>query len=206
MLILASDREEVRRRWQQALSEREIQDAVTLEDLAQRLKSHPDTIAFVHCKLEGLEDSSDIRRLRTAFPNARLVLFADRPDEEQGLRLLRLGVHGYGNTFMRADLLRQVASVVDDGEVWVGWKLVQRLVHKRDQPEPDPEEEKAWHSLTPREREIIALVVSGQPYKTIAKRLDITERTVKAHVSAVLHKLGLKDRTQLLIYLKDRGI
>jgi DNA-binding NarL/FixJ family response regulator len=205
MLILASDREEVRRRWQQAL-DRDTVDAHRFSELGRLLKSHPTAIAFVHCKLADLHDGEDIRRLRALFPHARLVLFADRPDEEQGLRLLRLGVHGYGNTFMRADLLRQVASVVDDGEVWVGWKLVQRLVHKDDHREPDPEEEKAWRSLTPREKEIIALVVSGQPYKTIARRLEITERTVKAHVSAVLHKLGLKDRTQLLIYLKDRGI
>lgn len=204
MLILASENPTVRQRWQEAL-ERGVTHAESLSDLCAALKRFPAAITFIHSRLEGLYEGEGVRSIRLQYPDARLVIFSDRPEESEGLELLHLGVHGYGNTFMSSKLLRQLIEVVEHGEVWVGWTLLQRLMRRGDVPQRTPAEKAAWNSLSDREKEIVAFVVGGLENRVIGNRLGITERTVKAHVSAVLRKLGLKDRTQLLIYVKDRG-
>jgi len=61
-----------------------------------------------------------------------------------------------------------------------------------------------YDSLTPRERQIAELVGSGVSNKLIARELNITDRTVKAHLSAIFQKLGMQDRLRLALYIKDR--
>jgi DNA-binding NarL/FixJ family response regulator len=99
-------------------------------------------------------------------------------------------------------LLLEVARVVEAGEVWVGEQLMSGLLRAlprsvnaiaSDHPLLAP--------LTERERDVIPFIINGMGNKLIARELDITERTVKAHVSSVLHKLGVADRMQLALLL-----
>ncbi len=137
-----------------------------------------------------------IRRRAGARP---LIILADEPTEDDALAALSAGAAGYCNSHAAPEVLQQVATVVENGGLWVGQRLMQRLLAGTARLAPPPEVAGgAWAStLTEREREVAAAVAGGASNKEVARRLDITERTVKAHVGAILDKLGARDRLQL---------
>lgn len=132
-----------------------------------------------------------------------LIILADEPSEEDALAALGAGAAGYCNSHAAPEVLRQVATVVENGGLWVGQRLMQRLLKgtARLVP-PSASENPAWATLlTGRECEVARAVAEGASNKEIARQLDITERTVKAHVGAILEKLGARDRLQLSLII-----
>jgi len=139
-----------------------------------------------------------------------LVVLSDQPTDEEALAAFSAGARGYCNTHATAQLLRQVAAVVLQGGLWIGESLMQRLVsatsrlQAADSTVSPPEE--SWSSgLTDREKEVARTLARGASNKEIARSLDITERTVKAHVGAVLEKLQVRDRLQLSLIVNRRA-
>lgn len=127
-----------------------------------------------------------------------LVILADEPSEDDALAALEAGAAGYCNGHAAPEVLRQVAMVVENGGLWVGQRLMQRLLAGTARLVPPPSAAADWATtLTEREREVAIAVAKGASNKEIARQLDITERTVKAHVGAILEKLAARDRLQL---------
>jgi DNA-binding NarL/FixJ family response regulator len=87
------------------------------------------------------------------------------------------------------------------GQVWVGAPIMDRLI-QRIQPTENDAKTALLEKLTDREREIAELIGQGLGNKMIARQLDISERTVKAHLSAIFQKTGVKDRLQLALRIK----
>lgn len=141
--------------------------------------------------------------LRQGLAGRSLVVLADEPNTDGALAALAAGASGYCNGHAAATVLQQVAAVVQNGGLWIGAGLMKRLLNttatllaRR------PGEKNAWRkSLTPREQEVAQAVAMGESNKEIARDLDISERTVKFHVSAVLDKLGARDRLQLSLII-----
>jgi DNA-binding NarL/FixJ family response regulator len=120
----------------------------------------------------------------------------------RAIALFQAGARGYCNRYIRAELLVEVVRVVQAGEVWVGEQLMAGLLQALPRPaEVIATEHPLLESLTDRERDVIPYVINGMGNKAIARELDITERTVKAHVSNILHKLDVADRMQLALLL-----
>jgi len=142
-------------------------------------------------------------RLRKSLAGRSLVLLADEPSEKDAMAALAAGAAGYCNGHAAPQVLLQVALAVENGGVWVGQGLMQRLLAATSRLRVEPGLEKsAWRrSLTAREQEAAVLLASGASNKEIARQLDITERTVKSHVSAMLEKLGVRDRLQLALII-----
>lgn len=132
-----------------------------------------------------------------------LVLLADGPSQDEAMAALAAGAAGYCNGHAAPEVLRQVAMVVENGGIWVGRGLMQRLLTATARLAPAGEgREQAWRApLTPREQETAVLLAKGASNKEIARQLEITERTVKAHVGAMLEKLGARDRLQLSLII-----
>lgn len=137
--------------------------------------------------------------IRRRIGSRPLIILADEPGEEDALAALGAGASGYCNAHAAPEVLLQVATVVENGGLWVGQRLLQRLLAGTARLVPPPTAEGgAWSSnLTEREREVAIAVAQGASNKEIARQLDITERTIKAHVGAILEKLGVRDRLQL---------
>lgn len=137
--------------------------------------------------------------IRRRIGSRPLIILADEPGEEDALAALGAGASGYCNAHAASEVLLQVATVVENGGLWVGQRLLQRLLAGTARLAPPPVAEGgAWSvSLTEREREVAIAVAQGASNKEIARQLDITERTIKAHVGAILEKLGVRDRLQL---------
>lgn len=136
-------------------------------------------------------------RLRGRVGQRPFVILSDTPSEAEALAALSAGASGFCNGHAAPQVLQQVAKAVENGGVWVGQGLMQRLLAATARLLPDVKAD-AWRArLTAREQETALLVAKGASNKEIARLLDITERTVKAHVSAMLEKLGARDRLQL---------
>lgn len=155
----------------------------------------------------GLEQ---LTALRAACPAAAVIILADRPDDDEALELFSAGVRGYINAHATAANLKQVAQVVQAGGLWIGPSLMARLVAATNRvlvatPVEPVQAQDALSLLTGREREVAREIAKGASNKEIARRLDISERTVKAHASAVFEKLGARDRLQLALIVNGHG-
>jgi DNA-binding NarL/FixJ family response regulator len=144
--------------------------------------------------------------LRRQAGKRPLVLLADEPNEEEALIALSAGASGYCNGHAAPAVLGQIAQAVSNGGIWVGQHLMRRLLAATSRglanSPRSPDSEAAWRErLTAREQETATLVAQGASNKEIAQRLDITERTVKAHVGAMLEKLGARDRLRLSLII-----
>ncbi|WMD22995.1 response regulator transcription factor [Achromobacter seleniivolatilans] len=127
-----------------------------------------------------------------------LVVASPSPNDEQGTQALGAGAHGYCHSYAPAASLSQTLEVVASGGIWMGRSLVTRLLKLVTERAQDSH---SWDAGLLTEREITAAryAASGQPNAQIAEALGITERTVKAHLSAVFEKLGVSDRLQLAL-------
>jgi DNA-binding NarL/FixJ family response regulator len=151
----------------------------------------------------GQQAAATIGRLRKALTGRSLIVLADEPSEDEAMDALSAGAAGYCNGHAAPQVLLQVAAVVENGGVWIGQSLMQRFLAASARLLPEPAAEKnSWRtSLTPREQEVAAALAKGASNKEIARQLDITERTVKAHVGATFEKLGARDRLQLSLII-----
>lgn len=144
-----------------------------------------------------------LRRLRTARPGERVVVLSSQPDDRQALQALEAGASGYAHTYAVPGLLHEVSLVVEHGGLWVGPALLHRLLGSaRDALAPDAVQAAAKAgALSVREQDVAHAVAAGHSNKEVALMLGITERTVKAHLSAAFEKLGVRDRLQLALHL-----
>lgn len=192
--------------WQNALKAHPREVCNSFVDLSKR-SWHKPTIVWLDCALPGLPAWDDPQWFKlTQSPGMRLVATASNPRDEAAIAALGAGCAGYCHAFAGAATLRQVAQVVEAGHVWIGPTLMHRLIqganHAADTVKPNTSDWSA--SLTPREVEIANLAAKGSSNQQIADICGITERTVKAHLSAIFEKLQISDRLQLA--LKVHGI
>ena len=130
-------------------------------------------------------------------------------NDREGLAALKAGARGYCNLDMDPQLLKKAVSVVVKGEIWVARNVFAPLLEEltslteRRHKEFPPNLDTRLDRLTPREREIAQLVGGGASNKEIAGRLNITEATVKAHLTAIFRKLGLSDRLGLALFVTE---
>lgn len=142
--------------------------------------------------------------IRSARPDVAIVAMTLAPDSEEAVRALGAGTRGYCHALASPEMLRQVALVVTNGGIWIGPDLMARAtvaVAQAVTPGGRPALD-VFEALTPRERAVALQVAEGASNKEIARRLNITLRTVKAHLSAIFDKLGVRDRLQLVLALR----
>jgi DNA-binding NarL/FixJ family response regulator len=136
---------------------------------------------------DGLEA---LRRIRTGPGAPRVVVLTSFPADDRVVEAMRAGAAGYLlKDAQPAELLAAIRSAHSGGSP-LHPEAAARLVGELRRP-PD-----AGGELTGREREVLALIARGMPNKAIALQLSLSEKTVKAHVSAILRKLDVTDRTQ----------
>jgi DNA-binding NarL/FixJ family response regulator len=148
-----------------------------------------------------LDGVGAMRELRRRLPDARVIVLTSFTDEEKLLPALQAGAAGYLLKNAEPPELARAVRAAHAGEALldpaVAARLLASIAEPRDAP-PDP--------LTPREREVLALIARGYANKRIALELGIAEKTVKTHVGHVLAKLGVSDRTQAALHAARGGL
>jgi DNA-binding NarL/FixJ family response regulator len=168
-------------------------------DAALRLRPGVILMDLVMPELDGV---SAMRSLRERLPEARVIVLTSFLDDDKLLPALRAGAAGY--LLKNADPQEVVRAVraASDGRAVIDPVVAARLVETL----AADEGEDPLDRLTPREREVLALIGRGFPNKLIARELEVSEKTVKTHVGHLLAKLGVNDRTQAAVYAVRSGL
>jgi DNA-binding NarL/FixJ family response regulator len=180
-------------------------EAASGEDaLAQYERLLPDVV-LLDLEMPGMDGITVIRRLREAHPTVRVVVFTAFDTDERILGALQAGAKGYLlKGAPRAELFNAVRVVHGGGSLLqpvVASRLLEHLSGQDTASGPEQAEE-----LTPREREVLVLLARGKQNKEIALELNVTERTVKFHLSAIYSKLGAGNRTEAVTIALQQGL
>jgi DNA-binding NarL/FixJ family response regulator len=177
-------------------------EAVDGEDAlheAERLR--PDVV-LMDLVMPNLDGVDAMRRLRQQVPEARVIVLTSFLDDERLLPAVRAGAAGYLLKNVQPQELARAIRTAAAGEALLDPAVAARLVEALEEDGRDARAEQ----LTPREREVLALIGRGFANKRIALELGIAEKTVKTHVGNVLSKLGAADRTQAALYAARLGL
>lgn len=131
-----------------------------------------------------------------------MIALAERPLYDQGMRLLRRGVRGYGNRHMHRENLAQAISAVKEGQVWMPPEFVTRMIASLTPTLPEKALPDTLEPLSRREEEVAGFVAEGLSNREIAEKMAITVRTVKAHLTSIFAKTGFRDRLELAVKMK----
>jgi DNA-binding NarL/FixJ family response regulator len=140
--------------------------------------------------------------LRQHMPRVPLVLLMDRDDMDDIVEAMAQGVRGFITTSMELPEVGAAIQCVAAGGTFVPAGILIRFAQDRQNGSkggPNEDRKESFESLTPREREVLALLREGKPNKVIARALGIREGTVKAFVRRILGKLHVSNRTQLAL-------
>lgn len=160
---------------------------------------------WVHAQLEqGTKWLVHVQALLQRFPASKVIVLSNNPDQREAFQALGVGAVGYLHAYSHQNLLKEVASVVAHGGVWLGQDLLKTLIEMT-VPSTGHHSEHAnavLERLTHREREVALEAAKGLSNKEIARDLAISERTVKAHLTSVFETLQVKDRLHLALILQ----
>jgi two-component system NarL family response regulator len=176
-----------------------VAEGDSLKVCISRLKPR---MLLVDLDLPGLNGVRGIAALRKSDPAPRIIALCPALSDEAELGLFQAGVSGCCRIDTDAQHLKRIVMAVDRGELWMRRALVPRLLDEtrpRSLEAAGPAGIASLADLTQREREIAVLIGSGESNKQIARRLAITERTVKAHLSEIFRKFGIADRLNLAL-------
>jgi DNA-binding NarL/FixJ family response regulator len=135
---------------------------------------------------------------------ARVIGLTQAEDPRQAKQVLEAGASGYLHYLAVVPVLQQVIQVVEVGGLWLGVDLMRQLVFATANIIQPASEQAHLDLLSAREQDVAKAVAAGKSNKEVARELDITERTVKAHLSAVFEKLHVRDRLHLVLVLSGR--
>jgi len=160
-------------------------------------------------QMSGLEVTRVIRR---RHPQTGVIILTMREDDEQLFHAIRVGAAAYATKDVEADELITLIRRVAKGEYLINENVLSRpfvasrvLDQFRELSSIDSVAENVFSPLTPREIEILDCVAQGNSNKEIARILKISDQTVKNHITSILRKLAVNDRTQAVIYALRHG-
>lgn len=173
----------------------------TLADL-ERWKRQGRHLVVLDAALPQLPPWSDAR-WSELLKDLKVLVLSSRPSDDTGRQALGWGACGYAHAYSTPVTLAGILHSVTTGNIWLGRSLLQRLLQDVDARLPEPGN--SWAEvLSVREQEVARYAAMGESNAEIAERLSISERTVRAHMSAVFEKLQVQDR--LMLVLKVHGI
>jgi DNA-binding NarL/FixJ family response regulator len=177
-------------------SSAEIGEAGTFEEVTERLEHGSDVdLVLLDLNMPGVRGFSGLMYLRAQYPGLPVVVVSASDDPAVIRRCMEFGASGFIPKTLGVDAMRQAIARVLQGELWTPPDV--------DLARPSDAETAALiarlSSLTPQQVRVLMMLSGGLLNKQIAYELGVSEATVKAHVSAILQKLGVESRTQAVI-------
>lgn len=178
------------------------------EALDAAAREQPDVI-LLDLDLGGESGLDCLPRLTEACPAAKVLVVTGLRNQEAHRRAIALGALGIVLKDQTSEVILKAIDCVHHGEVWIDRALMAQVVTEMSQArarsESDPERARIA-SLTEREREVITMAAQGLRNRDIARRLFISEATVRHHLTSIYGKLGVADRLELVIYAFRHGL
>ncbi|MGB6332904.1 MAG: response regulator transcription factor [Candidatus Sulfotelmatobacter sp.] len=172
-----------------------VAQAGTGEEALELFRRNKPDVTLMDLRLPGIGGVEAIAAMRTTRPDARFIVVTTYDGDEDIHRALEAGAQGYIIKGMPYQTLVEAIHRVHLGKRFLPPPVANTLASRM----PDSD-------LSPREMEVLLLLVAGRSNKEIAQTLDIAEATVKSHVSTILMRLGVEDRTQAVVTALQRGL
>jgi len=181
-----------------------VAEAASGEEAVRLAAEHAPDVALMDLVMPGLDGVEATRRLTRVSPRTRVIMLTSYHEDEHIVPALRAGTLSYLLKDVGPEDLVAAVRNAAAGEAVLHPQVASRVVRelrgeRRDMIDP-------WHELSDREVEVLRLVAEGLGNAEIAARLVISEKTVKSHVSNILGKLQLADRTQATAYAWRQGL
>ncbi|MEU6366010.1 response regulator transcription factor [Streptomyces sp. NPDC046931] len=205
-VLLVDDHQVVRRGLRTFL---EVQDDIEVvgeasdgaEGIARAQELTPDVV-LMDVKMPGMDGIDALRRLRALDHPARVLIVTSFTEQRTVVPALRAGAAGYVYKDVDPDALAGAIRSVHAGHILLQPEVADALLSQ----EETNSGQGRGGSLTEREREVLALIADGRSNREIARALVLSEKTVKTHVSNILMKLDLADRTQAALWAVRHGV
>jgi len=166
------------------------------EEAVRLAGEHEPDVVLMDLEMPDMDGIETTQALRARQPGAAVVVLTSFSDRERILAALDAGAVGYLLKDADPDELARAIRAAARGEAPLHPLAARELLDRH----------RAGPQLTDRESEILALVAQGLPNKLIARRLAISERTVKGHLTRVFERIGVTDRTQAALWARDHRL
>jgi NarL family two-component system response regulator LiaR len=207
-VLLVDDHEMVRRGVRAFLETQPdisvVAEAGSGEEAVRLAAEHAPDVALMDLIMPGMDGVEATRRLTSQSPRTRVVMLTSYHDDEHVFPAIRAGALSYVLKEIGPGELAEAVRKAAAGEAVLHPRVAARIVRelygaRRDEPN-------AFRELSDRELEVLKLIADGLNNAEIAGRLYVSEKTVKSHVSNILGKLHLADRTQAAVYAWRQGV
>lgn len=176
--------------------------AVDRDSLLAMAGDAPFDLALIDLNMPGMDGMDGLHGLRRLHPSLPVIVVSGQNDAATTRAVLDAGAAGFVPKTESADMLLDAVRTVHAGQVFVPPQVVRALLddaaERRDRP--------AAPLLTPRQRDVMRLLLQGEPNKLIARRLGLTEGTVKLHIAALLRALQVRNRTEAVVRAREFGL
>jgi DNA-binding NarL/FixJ family response regulator len=181
-----------------------LAEAGTVDEAESAIAEHTPDVVLLDVHMPGGGGVEVIRRAAAAGLRPTFLALSVSDAAEDVIAVIRAGARGYVTKSISPAELADAVRRVHDGDAVFSPRLAGFVLDAFTGPAPQPESE--LDLLTPREREVLQHIARGYMYKEIALRLEISPKTVEAHVSSSLRKLQLSSRHELTRWAADRGL
>jgi DNA-binding NarL/FixJ family response regulator len=164
----------------------------------QTLETH---IILLDIRMPVMDGIATTQQLRSQFPDIRVLILTTFDDDAEVVQAMRAGAHGYLLKDTPSKDLAVAIRSIHQGYSYLGPGLMEKAMAIPVSKPACP----SFPELTPREQEILQVLGTGANNREIAAQLFISERTVKNHVTNILSRLGLRDRTQAALYVQQQN-
>ncbi|MCS3458160.1 response regulator transcription factor [Aeromonas sp. BIGb0445] len=185
-----------------AVSDAQLLEADSIDSLAHLLKDHPEVdLLLLDLKMPGANGFEGLVHLRGQYPDLPIVVVSASEEASVVQQVLRLGALGFIPKSSSMKQLVTALNAVIAGDTWLPEGISLR---------PECEDESSLTSklasLTPQQYKVLVMLRDGSLNKQIAWELNVSEATIKAHITAIFRKLDVKNRTQAVIALQQLDI
>lgn len=181
-----------------------VGEAESGAEAVQLVGEHVPDVVLMDLLMPGMDGVEATRRIKKLSPSTQIIVLTSHHDDEHIFPAIRAGALSYLLKDVDPDELAEAIRQAQAGEAVLNPRVAARMI-KEVQGVRDAKIN-PFTELTDREMEVLRLIADGNSNKEIAERLVISERTVKSHVSNLLGKLHLADRTQAAVYAWREGI
>jgi DNA-binding NarL/FixJ family response regulator len=174
-----------------------VGEAANGNEAVERVKELQPDVVLMDLVMPVMDGVEATKKIKEIFPHMKILILTSFSDVDHVIPAIRAGASGYQLKDVEPDQLVQAIISVYRGENQLHPKITAHLMTHLSKGD---REEQLVEALTKREKEVLAEIAKGKSNKEIAAALMITEKTVKTHVSNILAKLNLSDRTQAALY------
>ena len=182
-----------------------VGEAATGEEVVEKVAQTRPDIVLMDIQMPGINGIEATRRVLERDPNIGVVVVTMFEDDDSVFSAMRAGARGYVLKGADAEEVLKVVGAVAEGEAHFGPEIARRLMAYFSAPKPAAPSE-AFPELTAREAELLDLIARGLNNAEIAKRLYVSQKTVRNHVSNIFLKLQVADRAQAIVKAREAGL